>query len=135
KMLAALAERHGAYVAMVNQVGGNDGLVFDGSSLVIGPNGAVIARGAAFAEDLVIFDTAAAEGAESEAADNPELDEVAEVWKALVLGTRDYVRKCGFTKALVGLSGGIDSALVAAIAVEALGAENVLGVGMPSEYS
>ncbi len=132
KMLAALAERHGAYVAMVNQVGGNDGLVFDGSSLVIGPKGRVVARGASFVEDLVIFDTAKI-GASSPSAF--ELDEVAEVWKALVLGTRDYVRKCGFTKALVGLSGGIDSALVAAIAVEALGAENVLGVGMPSEYS
>ena len=132
KMLAALAERHGAYVAMVNQVGGNDGLVFDGSSLVIGPKGQVVARGGSFAEDLVIFDTAGV-GATSPSAF--ELDEIAEVWKALVLGTRDYVRKCGFTKALVGLSGGIDSALVAAIAVEALGAENVLGVGMPSEYS
>ena len=64
-----------------------------------------------------------------------EVDEIAATWKALVLGTRDYVRKCGFKKVLVGLSGGIDSALVAAIAVEALGAENVLGVGMPSEYS
>jgi NAD+ synthase (glutamine-hydrolysing) len=134
KMLTALAERHGAYVAMVNQVGGNDGLVFDGSSLVIGPSGRVIARGAAFAEDLVVFDTAAGDDAEAEA-NAPVLDEVAEVWKALVLGTRDYVRKCGFTRALVGLSGGIDSALVAAIAVEALGAENVIGLGMPSEYS
>jgi NAD+ synthase (glutamine-hydrolysing) len=132
KMLAALAERHGAYVAMVNQVGGNDGLVFDGSSLVIGPKGRVLARGSLFTEDLVIFDMAGTVATSPKA---PELDETAEVWKALVLGTRDYVRKCGFTKALVGLSGGIDSALVAAIAVEALGAENVLGVGMPSEYS
>ena len=88
-----------------------------------------MARGASFAEDLVIFDTAAAELAQADVADDPRSDEVAEVWKALVLGTRDYVRKCGFTKALVGLSGGIDSALVAAIAVEALGAENVLGRG------
>ncbi|MEO6816364.1 MAG: NAD+ synthase [Edaphobacter sp.] len=133
KMLAALAARHGAYVAMVNQVGGNDGLVFDGSSLVIGPKGTVVARGASFAEDLVIFDTDAA--GEVKAANGPALDEVGEIWKALVLGTRDYVRKCGFSKVVVGLSGGIDSALVAAIAVEALGAENVLGVGMPSEYS
>ncbi|MEO6911680.1 MAG: NAD+ synthase [Edaphobacter sp.] len=136
KMLAALAERHGAYVAMVNQVGGNDSLVFDGSSLVIGPKGRVLARGASFVEDLVIFDTVADAGIGAAAVSiGPALDEVAEVWKALVLGTRDYVRKCGFTKALIGLSGGIDSALVAAIAVEALGAENVLGVGMPSEYS
>jgi len=130
KMLAALAERHGAAVAMVNQVGGNDSLVFDGASLVIRPDGQVAARGASFAEDLVVFDT---EGLRA----LPEVapDEVADMWKALVLGTRDYVRKCGFSKALVGLSGGIDSALVAAVAVEALGAENVVGVGMPSEYS
>ena len=133
RMLAALAERHCAFVAMVNQVGGNDGLVFDGSSLVIGPDGQVVARGQSFIEDLVIFDTEAGVAAASTV--GPELDEVAEVWKALVLGTRDYVRKCGFEKAVVGLSGGIDSALVAAIAVEALGVENVLGVGMPSEYS
>jgi NAD+ synthase (glutamine-hydrolysing) len=131
KMLAALAERHGAFVVMVNQVGGNDSLVFDGSSLVVRPDGEVVARGAAFAEDLVVFDT---EGKGRAAVEQAE-DEVALMWKALVVGTRDYVRKCGFKKALVGLSGGIDSALVAAIAVDALGAENVLGVGMPSEYS
>ncbi len=131
KMLAALAERHGAFVVMVNQVGGNDSLVFDGSSLVVRPDGEVVARGAAFAEDLVVFDTEAKGSAVVEQVD----EEVALMWKALVVGTRDYVRKCGFKKALVGLSGGIDSALVAAIAVEALGAENVLGVGMPSEYS
>jgi NAD+ synthase (glutamine-hydrolysing) len=131
KMLAALAERHGAFVAMVNQVGGNDSLVFDGSSLVIRPDGQVVAQAASFGEDLVFFDT---EDGEAPAID-PVIDEIASTWKALVLGTQDYVRKCGFKKVLVGLSGGIDSALVAAIAVEALGAENVLGVGMPSEYS
>ena len=131
KMLEALATRHGAVVVMVNQVGGNDSLVFDGSSIALGPDGGVIAKAAAFAEDLVVIDT---DGA-SAANDDGPADDVAEMWGALVLGTRDYVRKCGFSKALVGLSGGIDSALVAAIAVEALGAENVLGVGMPSEYS
>ncbi len=131
KMLAALAQRHGAYVAMVNQVGGNDSLVFDGSSLVIRPDGEVVARAASFAEDLVFFDTQDGEAVSID----PVVDEVVATWQALVLGTRDYVRKCGFKKVLVGLSGGIDSALVAAIAVEALGAENVLGVGMPSEYS
>jgi NAD+ synthase (glutamine-hydrolysing) len=130
-MLAAIAELHGAYVAMVNQVGGNDSLVFDGSSVVIGPNGEVVARAAAFAEDLVLFDTEDGEAVVADAA----VDGVAELWDALVLGTRDYVRKCGFSKVLVGLSGGIDSALVAAIAVEALGAENVVGIGMPTEYS
>ena len=130
KMLAALAERHEAFVVMVNQVGGNDSLIFDGSSLVIRPDGEVVAQAASFVEDLVIFDI---EG--DVAAVDPVLDPVATTWMALVLGTRDYVRKCGFSKVLIGLSGGIDSALVAAIAVEALGAENVLGVGMPSEYS
>jgi NAD+ synthase (glutamine-hydrolysing) len=129
-MLAAIAVRHGAYVAMVNQVGGNDSLVFDGSSLVIRPDGEVAVRAASFVEDLVVFDTEK----DSVAAD-AAVDEVAALWDALVLGTRDYVRKCGFSKVLVGLSGGIDSALVAAIAVEALGGENVVGIGMPTEYS
>jgi NAD+ synthase (glutamine-hydrolysing) len=130
-MLAALAVRHGAYVAMANQVGGNDSLVFDGSSLVIRPDGEVVVRAASFREDLVVFDTKDGEAVAASVA----VDEVAAMWDALVLGTRDYVRKCGFSMALVGLSGGIDSALVAAIAVEALGAENVIGVGMPTEYS
>jgi NAD+ synthase (glutamine-hydrolysing) len=130
-MLTAIAVRHRAYVAMVNQVGGNDSLVFDGSSVVIRPDGEVAARAASFAEDLVVFDP------EETAAIVPgaAVEGVAELWDALVLGTRDYVRKCGFSKVLVGLSGGIDSALVAAIAVEALGAENVVGIGMPTEYS
>lgn len=135
-MLGALARRHGALVAMANQVGGNDSLIFDGSSLVVGSNGAVLTRGASFAEDLVVFDTDVREDAADaggRAAD--ARDEIAATWDALVLGTRDYVRKCGFGKVLVGLSGGIDSALVAVLAVEALGAGNVMGVGMPSEYS
>jgi NAD+ synthase (glutamine-hydrolysing) len=132
KMLSALAARHKAYVAMVNQVGGNDSLVFDGSSLVIGPDGEVIRRAASFSEDIVVFDTKERRAA---VAREEAIDDTAAMWQALVLGTRDYVRKCGFTKALVGLSGGIDSALVATIAVEALGVENVVGVGMPSEYS
>ncbi|MEG9437233.1 NAD+ synthase [Edaphobacter sp. HDX4] len=130
RMLAAIAQRHRAFVLLVNQVGGNDGLVFDGSSLLLDPSGKVVARAACFAEDLVITDVPAT----VEVARDP-CDEIAEVWQALVLGTRDYVRKCGFSKVLVGLSGGIDSALVAAVAVEALGAENVIGIGMPSEYS
>jgi NAD+ synthase (glutamine-hydrolysing) len=135
-MLAALAVRHGAFVAMTNQVGGNDSLVFDGASLAIRPDGEVVARAALFAEDLIFFDTHDGEAVVADAVvGGGEPDEAAEMWNALVLGTRDYVRKCGFRKVLVGLSGGIDSALVAAIAVEALGAENVIGVGMPSEYS
>jgi NAD+ synthase (glutamine-hydrolysing) len=129
-MLAAIAKRHKAHVVMVNQVGGNDSLVFDGSSIALSPEGEVVARAACFAEDLVLVDTTAAEPIASAGC-----DDTAEIWQALVLGTRDYVRKCGFSKALVALSGGIDSALVAAIAVEALGAENVVGIGMPTEYS
>ena len=145
-MLAALALRHRAFVAMVNQVGGNDSLVFDGSSIVLAPNGEVVAQASSFREDMIVFD--AGELVTNAAKLHRELPTVnelslgvadsgdtAEIWEALILGTRDYVRKCGFTKALVGLSGGIDSSLVAAIAVEALGAENVLGVGMPSEFS
>ena len=137
EMLGALARRHGAYVAMCNQVGGNDSLIFDGSSIAVAPDGSVIAQAASFAEDLVVFDTGdGAREADSSASRRNDKDyETEATWDALVLGTRDYVRKCGFSKALIGLSGGIDSALVAAIAVEALGAENVMGVGMPSEYS
>ena len=146
-MLSVLALRHNAIVAMVNQVGGNDSLVFDGSSIVLAPDGGVVAQAASFCEDLIVFDTDALRPiagrrpqTESASVSVPSLgsaksDDTAETWKALVLGTRDYVRKCGFKKALVGLSGGVDSSLVAAIAVEALGAENVLGVGMPSEFS
>ena len=130
EMLGALAQRHHAIVAMCNQVGGNDSLIFDGSSLALGPDGELIAQAASFTEDLVLFDTAAQKPLPA-----PIEDDTAATWAALVLGTRDYVHKCGFSKALVGLSGGIDSALVAAIAVEALGAPNVTGIGMPSDYS
>jgi NAD+ synthase (glutamine-hydrolysing) len=135
-MLAAIAREHNAFVVMVNQVGGNDSLVFDGSSLAIAPAGDVVAQAASFREDLVVFDTAEAEArADDGKAAREDADDIAATWDALVLGTRDYVRKCGFQRALVGLSGGIDSALVGAIAVAALGAENVMGVGMPSEFS
>jgi len=131
-MFAAIARRHSAFVIMVNQVGGNDSLVFDGSSIVLNPAGEVVAQAASFTEDLVLFDT---DRSSASAPATEDSHDIPATWSALVLGTRDYVRKCGFSKALVGLSGGIDSALVAAIAVEALGPENVLGVGMPSEFS
>ncbi len=131
EMLAAIARRHGKPVLMVNQVGGNDSLVFDGSSLALGRDGQVIAQAASFEEDLIFIDTESLTGDM-----HPETeDEDEAIFQALVLGTRDYVRKCGFSRAIIGLSGGIDSALVAAIAVEALGKENVLGIGMPSPYS
>jgi NAD+ synthetase len=131
RMLAAIAQRDGIPVLMSNQVGGDDSLLFDGSSLALNARGEVIAQAASFAEDLVLVDPFAADAPEIER----EEDETAAAYHALVLGTRDYVRKCGFKKVLVGLSGGIDSALVAAIAKDALGAENVLAIGMPSPYS
>ena len=131
EMLAAIARHHRSPVVMVNQVGGNDSLIFDGSSLVIAADGTVIAQAKSFEEDLIFADLGARTGDLHWQTDN--VDEA--VYNALVLGTRDYVRKCGFSKAIIGLSGGIDSALVATIAVDALGKENVLGAGMPSPYS
>ena len=130
-MLAAIAKNQKVPVAMVNQVGGNDSLVFDGSSIVIAPDGRVIAQGKSFEEDLVYFDSANLTGDM-----HPQIaGDDASAYEALVLGTRDYVLKCGFGQALIGLSGGIDSALTACIAVDALGAQNVIGVGMPGPYS
>jgi NAD+ synthetase len=132
QMLTAIARRDGVPVLMCNQVGGNDSLIFDGSSLAVGANGKLIAQAASFAEDLVIIDPFGAAALPEDAAED---DETEAAYQALVLGTRDYVRKCGFHNVLIALSGGIDSALVAAIARDALGAENVLAVGMPSPYS
>ena len=130
-MLATIARNYKVPVVMVNQVGGNDSLVFDGSSLVLNPAGEVIAQGKSFEEDLVYFDSDRLTGEIHSQIEGEE----ASVYSALVLGTRDYVRKCGFRQVIVGLSGGIDSALTAAIAVDALGPENVIGVGMPGPYS
>jgi NAD+ synthase (glutamine-hydrolysing) len=130
QMLSAIANRDGIPIVMCNQVGGNDSLIFDGSSLVINPHGDVVAQAKSFEEDLVIVDPFSTK----EIPDLPE-DETEAAYRALVLGTRDYVRKCGFSKVVIALSGGIDSALVTAIATEALGKENVLAIGMPSPYS
>lgn len=130
EMLTAIARRDRIPVLMSNQVGGNDSLIFDGSSLALNARGELIAQAASFAEDLVVVDPFNASPVPL-----PEDDETEAAYRALVLGTRDYVRKCGFRKVLIALSGGIDSALVAAIAAEALGAENVTGIGMPSPYS
>ena len=131
QMIRALAVRHHATVLMVNQVGANDSLIFDGASFAMDARGELIAQAKSFEEDMVVVDTAVSHVPLVVAGDN----EIENIWKALVLGTRDYLHKCGFRKALLGLSGGIDSALVAAIAVAALGAENVSGVLMPSEFS
>jgi NAD+ synthase (glutamine-hydrolysing) len=139
RMIGALAKRHRATVVMVNQVGANDSLIFDGGSFAVGPDGEVFAQARCFAEDLLVIETedeVAISGEDVSVAETLGDEDVAgcgdrveKTWQALVLG------KCGFKKAIVGLSGGIDSALVAAIAVAALGAENVVGIGMPSEFS
>ena len=169
-MLIERALDHGLFIAYVNQVGGQDELVFDGSSVVIDPEGSVISRGESFVEDLVIcdIDTARlqqARDANAQEFATEELENVGapvhkhisneipqpkkqfiqkniqptssleEVRKALVIGTKDYVNKTGFKKVLIALSGGIDSSLVAAIAAEALGPDNVIGVSMPSQFS
>ena len=170
RMISTRASDHGMFVAYVNLVGGQDELVFDGASLVVGPEGEVAARAGQFCESLIVADldvdsasrvrnrerrpeSGDPAGAERhqrifvsgrregvpKATTNPPLrcsfEGAAEVYEALVLGTRDYVTKCGFEKVLIALSGGIDSSLVAAIAVDALGAENVTGVAMPSRFS
>jgi NAD+ synthetase len=130
QMLSAIAQRDHVPVLLSNQVGGNDSLIFDGSSMALNAQGELVAQAASFEEDLIVVDPFTAPPVSA-----PDEDDTEAAYRALVLGTRDYVRKCGFKKALIGLSGGIDSALVAAIAAEALGAENVIAVGMPSPYS
>jgi len=154
RMLAERATAADVPVLYVNLVGGQDELVFDGASLLIDASGAVVARAVQFDEELMITDVVVAERQRSGPAlrevevsepavgeDSrrpvltPALDPVPEVYEALVVGTRDYVRKNGFSEAVIGLSGGIDSALVAAVATDALGTENVVGVMMPSRFS
>ncbi|HTW30603.1 MAG TPA: NAD+ synthase [Candidatus Sulfotelmatobacter sp.] len=130
-MLASIARQHKVPVVLVNQVGGNDSLVFDGSSLVLDREGKIIAQGRSFEEDLIYFDSKTLTGEMHEQIAGDE----ASTYSALVLGTRDYMQKCGFKKAIIGLSGGIDSALTAVIAADAVGPENVIGVGMPGPYS
>jgi NAD+ synthase (glutamine-hydrolysing) len=130
-MLASIARQHKVPVVLVNQVGGNDSLVFDGSSLVLNREGNVVAQGKSFREDLLYFDSQTLSGEMHEQVSGED----GSAYAALVLGTRDYIQKCGFQRAIVGLSGGIDSALTAAIAADAVGPENVIGVGMPGPYS
>ncbi|HEY9616747.1 MAG TPA: NAD+ synthase [Microcoleaceae cyanobacterium] len=138
-MLRHEAIRYTQPVIYANQVGSNDDLIFDGCSVAFNRQGELICRAQAFQPDLVFveFDRTMHDLVASQSNSIATLpsDEDAEIWTALVLGVRDYARKCGFSKAVIGLSGGIDSALVAAIAAAALGRENVLGVLMPSPYS
>ena len=173
RMISTRAADHGLFVAYLNTVGGQDELVFDGASIICSPDGAIIARGPAFEDRLIVADldvdavfrqrlraplarkenpqilsevgparvTRVSDHHLTDRKPSPPpalcrtLDETEEVYQALVVGTRDYVRKSGFARTLVGLSGGIDSALTATVAVDALGAENVVGVTMPSRYS
>ncbi|NIA07513.1 MAG: NAD+ synthase [Actinobacteria bacterium] len=159
KLLANRARQLAGPVCYVNLVGGQDEVVFDGGSMIVEASGKVLAAGRRFGEDLLVVDLALPEAADKKApavarvnriviqspqpvskpkmAAEPtaELNDLQEIYEALVLGTRDFVRKNGFSKVVLGLSGGIDSALVAVIAVEALGAENVTAVTMPSKYS
>ena len=173
KMVATRAADNELFIAYVNTVGGQDELVFDGASLIYDMSGDLVARGSAFAEELIVTDLDIESVFRSRLRDsrprkesptilreigNPKtiyvsefqsqkreplpsaslgepLDGVEEIYRALVLGTRDYLHKSGFSKVVIGLSGGIDSALTAVVAVDALGAENVVGVGMPSRYS
>jgi NAD+ synthetase len=135
-MLQHAAVRHQIPVLYANQVGANDDLIFDGCSVGFNRAGNMVCRARAFETDLLIveYDKSTKDLQPSQIAPMPaNRDE--EIWQALVLGVRDYTRKCGFSKVVIGLSGGIDSSLVAAIATAALGKENVLGVLMPSPYS
>ena len=130
-MHSAIAKKYGVPLVYVNQVGGNDSLLFDGLSAVFDRQGRMVARARDFEEDLIVYDTASDSTVIREVA----ATETEAVFKALAMGTRDYVTKCGFSKAVIGLSGGIDSALTAAIAVCALGSDNVMTVFMPSAYT
>ena len=159
-LVTSLAARHGAYVVYTNQVGGQDELVFDGTSIFAGPNGETIAVAPRFedvvsAVDIEISDEVSAKRpagpdgtpiisaprfnrpprGEIASPDPDALDDVSQVYAALALGTRDYIHKTGFEKVAIALSGGIDSSIVACIAADAVGAENIVGVAMPSRYS
>ena len=131
RMLGWSAVRYRVPLLCVNQVGGQDGLIYAGKSVCFNPYGAPTARAAAFAEDIMLVDLVKP----GEPIESPTPSDDADIWTALTLGIRDFIRKCGFSSVLLGLSGGIDSALVAALAVDALGPENVLGVLMPSPFT
>jgi NAD+ synthetase len=141
QMLSSLARKYKKPVIYCNLVGGNDELVFDGGSMFFDTNGKLVAKANIFEEDFVIVDTDTlySRATHSEPSiseiDTSECCDEEMIYRALVMGTRDYLHKCGFKSAVIGLSGGIDSSLVACIAADALGRENVLGVSMPSQYS
>src|SRR5881397_2185446 len=130
EMIAAQARTHQRPICYCNVVGGNDQLIFDGNSIAVNASGNLIAQLAAFREDAKVVDTDSTDAIEFHEGKTPE-----QLFTALSLGVRDYFRKCNFHSAVIGLSGGVDSAVTAVIAVDALGAENVTGVSMPSPYS
>jgi NAD+ synthase (glutamine-hydrolysing) len=130
-MLGSMAKKYRVPLLYVNQVGGNDSVLFDGASIALDSRGQLAARAQDFEEDMVLFDTETQKGDLHPVSGT----QVESVLRALIMGTRDYMRKCGFGKAVVGLSGGIDSALTACIAVHALGREHVMAVFMPSQYT
>lgn len=130
-MLSEVAGRRRVYMIYANQTGGNDDLVFDGRSTAYGPSGELLGRAKAFEEDILLVDVEQNASTISEAVDDPR----DEALHALTLGLRDYAAKCGFKSTVLGLSGGVDSSLTAAVAVRAVGPENVLGVLMPSPYT
>ncbi|AKG20513.1 NAD+ synthase [Calothrix sp. 336/3] len=136
EMLSHSAARFKLPIIYTNQVGGNDDLIFDGRSFALNKSGEIICRAPGFETDLIIVELDALQQDLLPSAISPHYENLdGEIWNALVLGVRDYAQKCGFSKGILGLSGGVDSALVAAIASAALGKENVLGVLMPSPYS
>jgi len=131
ELLRSIARGHGVPVLFINQVGGNDSLLFDGRSMAMGKDGQLIARAEAFREDLVLADLDSGKGDMRPSAPEGE----AEIFRALVMGLSDYMKKCGFSRVVLGLSGGVDSALVACLAAEAAGADRVLALAMPAPYS
>jgi NAD+ synthase (glutamine-hydrolysing) len=135
KLVESITRTHGCAAAYVNLVGAQDDLVFDGNSFFVASNGNLVTRAKQFDTDIVFIDIDSRESTTSATAPDTSRDELGEIWSALVLGLRDYVGKNGFKSVVLGLSGGIDSAVCAALAADAIGAANVFGVSMPSKYS
>ncbi len=136
EMMVHYARKHGIGILQVNLVGGNDDLIFDGSSMAVSADGSVACMARSFEEDeLLVEYSDCGEGCDASGRKEEELSDMEELRRALVLGIHDYVKKCGFRRVIIGVSGGIDSALVSALAVQALGRENIHGISMPSRYS
>lgn len=135
KLVESIAETHGCAAAYVNLVGGQDDLVFDGNSFFVAADGTLVTRASQFETQIAYVDIDSRDSTSADSPPHTNRDELGEIWSALVLGLRDYVNKNGFKSVVLGLSGGIDSAVCAALAVDAIGATNVFGVSMPSKYS